>query len=143
MPDYLLDTNHVTNLLAKNERLEARIRASASREARFSISITVLGELYFAVYASQRRDENLRNLHSFLNDTIVRPFDEVEAKEFGRIQAEQKKKGRPIPPTDTQIAAVCRLHDLILLSADHHFQYVDDLQLENWLLKPSAEKDRP
>ena len=134
MPEYLLDTNHVTNLLAKNERLEAQIRASALREARFSISITVLGELYFAVYASQRRDENLRNLHSFLKDTVVRPFEETEAEEFGRIQAEQKKKGRPIPPTDTQIAAVCRIHGLILLTGDHHFQFVDKLQVENWLI---------
>lgn len=134
MPDYLLDTNHVTHLLAKNEHLESRIRSA--REARFSISITVLGELYFAVYASQRRDQNLKNLRSFLRDTIVRPFDEAEAEEFGKIQAEQKNKGRPIPPTDTQIAAVCRIHDLILLSDDYHFQFVDNLHVENWLLEP-------
>ncbi len=135
MSEFLLDTNHVTHLLAQNEHLVERVRESASREARFSISMTVLGELYFAVYASRRRDENLENLNLFLEEAALRAFDEAAAQEFGRIQAEQKKNGRPIPPMDAQIAAVCRVHGLILLSDDHHFQFVDNLTVENWLRK--------
>ena len=100
MPEYLLDTNHVTHLLAQNDHLVEKVRDSASRDARFSISMTVLGELYFAVYASRRHDENLENLNLFLEEAVLRPFDEAAAQEFGRIQAEQKKKGRPIPPMD-------------------------------------------
>jgi predicted nucleic acid-binding protein len=46
---------------------------------------------------------------------------------------EQKTKGRPIPPIDAQIAAVARLRNLTVLTADHHFQYVDRLTIENWL----------
>jgi predicted nucleic acid-binding protein len=42
-------------------------------------------------------------------------------------------KGRPVPPTDTQIAAVARLYHLTILTADHHFQYIDNLTVENWL----------
>ncbi len=142
MPDYLLDTNHVTHLLSRNEQLVEKVRESASREARFSISITVLGELYFAVYASRKREENLENLRSFLEDVALWAFDEAVAEEFGRIQAEQKKKGRPIPPTDSQIAAVCRIHGLTLLSDDHHFQFVEGLEVENWL-SPVARRRRP
>ncbi len=133
MPDYLLDTNHVTHLLAENQILVDRIRRGSGRGERFSISMTVLGELYYAVFASSRRAQNSNALRSFLHDTIVLPFDEAAAKEFGRIQAEQKKKGRPIPPTDSQIAAVCRLRDLTLLTDDRHFQFVDNLHVENWL----------
>ncbi len=133
MPEYLLDTNHVTHLLAQNEHLVEKVRESASGEALFSISMTVLGELYFAVYASRQRDENLENLNLFLGEAALRAFDEAAAQEFGRIQAEQKKKGRPIPPMDAQIAAVCRVNGLILLTDDHHFQFVDDLAVENWL----------
>lgn len=96
--------------------------------------MTVLGELYYAAYASQRREENLRALRAFMADVIVWPFDEMAAQEFGRIQAEQKAKGRPVPPTDAQIAAVARLRHLTLLTADHHFQFVEGLALENWLV---------
>jgi len=73
---------------------------------RFGISVTVLGELYFAVYASQQRAHNLQTLRDFLSDTILWSFDKAAAEEFGRIQAEQKAKGCPIPPLDAQIAAV-------------------------------------
>jgi len=63
----------------------------------------------------------------------VLPFDTESAEEYGRIRAEQRKKGRPIPGTDAQIAAVARLHGLTVLSADRHFTYVDALSVENWL----------
>jgi tRNA(fMet)-specific endonuclease VapC len=55
------------------------------------------------------------------------------AEEYGRIKAELKTKGRPIPGTDAQIAAAARLHELTVLSTDRHFQYVDNLQVESWL----------
>ncbi|MCP4658320.1 MAG: type II toxin-antitoxin system VapC family toxin [bacterium] len=145
MTDYLLDTNHVTQLLADNQNLVRRVRFAAREGARFGISITVLGELYFAVFASQRRDENLDNLRNFINDIILWPFDEESAEEFGRIQADQKRKGQSIPPTDSQIAAVCRLRGLTLLSDDDHFDLVSNLRVENWLKptkKPAAPRRR-
>ena len=133
MPDYLLDTNHVTPLLGGSEALRQRLEAAAATGATFGISMTVLGELFYAAYASQRRDDNLQALRAVMADIVIWPYDEAAAEEFGRIQAEQKVKGRPIPPTDAQIAAVARLHNLILLTADHHFQFMDRLTVENWL----------
>jgi len=133
MPDYLLDTNHITYLLGGSETLRQRIQAAATTGQRFGITVTVLGELFYASYASQRRDENLQALRAFVTDVVLWPFDEAAAEEFGRIQAEQKIKGRPIPPLDAQIAAVARLHNLTLLTGDHHFQFVEHLAVENWL----------
>lgn len=133
MTDYLIDTNHATHLLGGTESLRQRVQASTTTGDTFSLSVTVLGELYYAAYASQRRDENLQALRAFTADMLLLPFDEMAAEEFGRIQAEQKAKGRPIPPIDAQIASVARLHNLIVLTADHHFQFVDRLTVENWL----------
>jgi tRNA(fMet)-specific endonuclease VapC len=90
--------------------------------------------MYYAAYASQRRDENLRGIRAFLADIWLWPYDERAAEEFGRIQAEQKVKGRPIPQIDAQIAAVARLQRLTLLTADQHFQSVTGLTIENWLI---------
>ncbi|MCK5119233.1 MAG: type II toxin-antitoxin system VapC family toxin, partial [Candidatus Latescibacteria bacterium] len=70
----------------------------------------------------------------FLRDVFLWDYDRPASEEFGRIRAEQKTKGRPIPPTDAQIAAVARLHDLMVLSDDRHFTYVNDLKVENWLV---------
>lgn len=133
MPDYLLDTNHVTHVLGGSEMLRQRLESAVGAGATFSISMTVLGELFYATFASQRQAENLQALRAFAADVVIWPFDEAAAEEFGHIQTEQKAKGRPVPPTDAQIAAVARLHDLTLLTADHHFQFIERLNVENWL----------
>jgi tRNA(fMet)-specific endonuclease VapC len=135
MADYLLDTNHASRFLDGIEPLRSRIEAAGQAGHRFGISVTVLGELYFAVYASQRREENLQALHDFLGDVVLWPFTELAAQEFGIIQAEQKARGRPIPPLDAQIAAVARVHHLTLLTADRHFQFIHSLNVENWLME--------
>jgi tRNA(fMet)-specific endonuclease VapC len=100
---------------------------------RFSISMTVLSELYYAVYASGRRRENLSRLAELLNALELWSFDRAAAEEFGRIQAEQRMKGQPIPPMDAQIAAVARTPNATVLTADRHFRYVDNVIVENWL----------
>ncbi len=133
MTDYLLDTNHVSRFLAGDSHLKARVEASRNQEDRFGISMTVLGELFYAAYASQRREENLKRLETFLGSVLVWEFDREAAREFGVLQAEQKAKGKPIPPLDAQIAAVARVHGLTVLSADAHFTWVDLLSVENWL----------
>jgi len=44
-----------------------------------------------------------------------------------------KRKGRPIPDADILIAATAQNQNLILVSDDLHFQWIDDLIVENWL----------
>ena len=131
--DYLLDTNHASKILEGNESLSLRISTLKNSDSRFSISVSVLGELFFAVYASKRRKENLLQLKGFLEDIILWDYDVTAAEEFGKIQAEQKAKGKPIPSIDAQIAAVARIHNLTVLTTDKHFSFVDGLSIENWL----------
>ena len=130
--NYLLDTNHASWLMAQRYTIVTRMRQAQAGGARFGVSVTVLGELYYAVYASQHRAENLRHLQSLAGALLLWPFDALTAEEFGRIQAEQKAKGRPIPSLDAQIAAVARVNDLILLTDDRHFTFVDGIAIENW-----------
>ncbi len=132
MTNYLLDTNHASWLMAQQEPIVARVSQAQADGARFGISVTILGELYYAVYASQRRAENLHRLQSLVGALLLWPFDALMAEEFGRIQAEQRAKGRPIPPLDAQIAAVARINDLVILTDDRHLTFVDGISVENW-----------
>lgn len=95
--------------------------------------MSVVGELFFAVYASRRKEENFQQLKRFLEDIIIWDYDITVAEEFGKIQAEQKEKGKPIPSIDAQIAAVARIHNLTVLTTDQHFNVVKGLSVENWL----------
>ncbi len=132
MKNYLLDTNHASWLMARHDHIVARLRQAQADGSRFGISVTVLGELYYAVYASQHRAANLQRLQSLVEAMLLWPFDALAAEEFGRIQAEQKAKGRPIPPLDAQIAAVARVNNLVVLTDDRHLTFVDSLVVENW-----------
>ena len=133
MADHLLDTNHASKFLEGREPIRSRIVSAQASGNRFGISMTILGELYFAAYASRRPTENPAKLGQFLDDVILWDYDRRAAEEFGRIQAEQKAKGQPIPSSDAQIAAVARIHGLIVLTDDHHFGFIDRLAIENWL----------
>ncbi len=130
---YLFDTNHASKILEGNESLSLKVNALKNSGSRFGISVSILGELFFAVYASKRKEENLRQLKLFLEDVIIWDYDITAAEEFGKIQAEQKAKGKPIPSIDTQIAAVARIHNVTVLTTDQHFNLVDRLNIENWL----------
>ena len=133
MPAYLLDTNHASRLMDGTEPILSRVRRSIARGDTFFLSITVVGELYYAVYASQRVNDNLMRLQTLRTLAPTLPFDEVAAEEYGRVQAEQKARGRPIPGTDAQIAAVARLHGLTVLTADRHFSFIGGITIANWL----------
>jgi tRNA(fMet)-specific endonuclease VapC len=110
--DYLFDTNHASKILEGNKSLSLRVGALKNSGSIFSISVSVLGELFFAVYASKRKEKNLLQLKGFLEDVILWEYDVIAAEEFGKIQAEQKAKGKLIPSIDAQIAAVARIHNL-------------------------------
>ncbi len=133
MASYLLDTNHVSKLLDGFEPIRIRLAAALQRGDEVGISTTVLGELYFAAYSSARQQENLRRVEQLIDQVQVWLFDEQAAEEFGQIRAELRRKGRPIPPMDAQIAAVARVQGLTVATADQHFGAVDGLAIENWL----------
>lgn len=133
MIKYLLDSNHASRLMGNEKRILARVQKAQETGDEFGISMTVLGEMYFAVYASQYRARNEQRLMRLLSTLHIYPFNQMAAEEFGRIQAEQKAKGRPIPPLDIQIAAVARQQGLTVLTADRHFAFIDALNTENWL----------
>ena len=131
--NYLFDTNHASKILEGDKPLSLKVGAFKNSGSRFSISMSILGELFFAVYASKRREKNLQQLKLFLEDVILLDYDIKAAEEFGKIQSEQKAKGKPIPSVDAQIAAVARIHNVTVLTTDQHFNLVDGLNIDNWL----------
>lgn len=131
--NYLLDTNHAIAWLNGDTRITSRLSSAVKSGDRFSVSSTVLGELYFGAYASQHILANAQSVLTFATQFDVYDFDALAAEEFGRIKAEQRSRGKPIPTADAQIAAVARAHRLTLLTNDAHFQLVANLTIANWL----------
>lgn len=130
---YLLDTNHAIAWLNGRLPLTNRFSQAVSVGHRVALSTTILGELYFGAFASQRVGENVAKLSAFATQLELFDFDATAAEEFGRIKSEQRLLGRPIPTADAQIAAVARVHGLTVLTNDSHFDLVGNLRVEDWL----------
>lgn len=130
----LLDTNHAIAHLNGDPRLALHLGTAKLAGDTFALTTTVLGELFYGAQSSQKVADNLAKLAAFAASVTVYEFDTAAASEFGKIKAEQRAKGKPIPTADAQIAAVARLQSLTVLTNDAHFQTVDGLTVENWLV---------
>jgi len=128
---YLLDTNHAARLLDDRAPLWERF-ANLDRQ-QVGISMPTVGELWFMVFNSRRAQSNRARLESLLEQLRIWQFDSAAAMEFGRLRTELRTKGRPIPTFDVLIAAIARTNNLVLLTADKHFDAIEKLSPENWL----------
>lgn len=124
---YLLDTNAVIALSEGEQALIDRLT-----DAAFALSATVVGELYYGVFNSQRVEDNLAKLEAAIARQTILPCTADTGRQFGRIRAELKAKGRPIPENDLWIAASARQHRLALVTRDAHFDYINDLTIVHW-----------
>ena len=131
MSRYLPDPNHAGLLLKQSAPLWTSVRASTGDG--FHLCQPSVGELWYMVFNSTRVEENRLKLEALLSAFATLDFDAEGAMEFGKIQVELRKKGRPIPAIDIQIAAIARAQDLILLTSDGHFDNIDSLRVENWV----------
>ena len=59
--------------------------------------------------------------------------DETDAIVAANLQLRLRRKGRQLTSIDALIAAVALRNQLILLTTDQDFGYVEQLTCENWL----------
>jgi len=98
------------------------------------VSSVTVAELYFGVQKRQRPAQNEQALEQFLIPLAVVGFDLAAAIEYGRVRAALEKRGPPIGPLDTLIAAHALSLDLTLVTNNtREFERVPDLSVENWV----------
>ena len=89
----------------------------------------VVGELLFGAHNSGRPAKNLAYYRGFIYDFEFLMLHESAAEHYAEIRFSLKQKGRPIPDNDMWIAAICRAHDVPLLTFDRHFTEVPGLRV--------------
>lgn len=125
---YLLDTNIVIALFAKNAHVENRLKKAAE----VFIPAVVIGELFFGAFKSGQLKANTARIEEFAANSTVLGCGIETGKEYGHIKNLLLKKGCPIPENDIWIAAIAIEHGLILVSRDEHFKKIDGLKREVW-----------
>jgi len=101
-----------------------------ARAATVVIPATVLGELEAAFQLGRRARENRLTLAEFLGEPFVTvwPTTAVVARHYGRLFAELKRAGTPIPVNDVWIAAACLDCVGRLVTFDQDFKRIPGLE---------------
>ena len=129
---YLLDTN-ICVYVIRGRRHEALARFAQHALADLMVSSVTAAELYFGIEKSDYREDNLAVLDNFLAPLVLAPFGGAASKVYGRIRVDLERRGLPIGPLDTLIAAHALSLDAVLVTNNvREFARVPGLRLENW-----------
>ena len=128
----LLDTDVCIAIINRDARVRPHLERNAPSALRMS-AIT-LAELRFGIAKSSQPRRATTNLNLLRAKVGVVPFDETATDRYGDLRASLEKRGSPIGPHDTLIAA----HALSLrwTLATHNvreFRRVPGLSVEDWL----------
>ena len=132
---FLLDTNIASFLLKEtNPVLDRRVGLISSHE--LAISVITEAEIRFglALLPSGARVHGLAR--AFLDQVQILPWDSPCARTYAELVARQRRTGQTLDTPNAMIAAHALAYDLILVSNDSVFRFVEDLKLEDWTKGP-------
>jgi tRNA(fMet)-specific endonuclease VapC len=128
IPQLILDTNAVFDF-AESAPAIMEILAGVQRLA---LPVVAIGEYRFGIAQSRRATDYNHWLDQLIIESSVLDIVDETARRYAAIRLALKQIGKPIPMNDVWIAALCRQHDLPLLSRDRHFDAVPGIQRLTW-----------
>lgn len=129
---YLLDSNACIVYL-KRPSSGIRQRLFSIPDSDVAVCSVVKGELFYGAMKSNNPSQTLASQRLFFNRFICLPFDDKAAEVYGVIRAHLEAIGRPIDPSDLQIAAIAIANNLTLITHNvSEFSRVMGLTWEDW-----------
>lgn len=116
--------------------LDITHRIKGREQEEFFISVVTVSELFHGVW--RVKDTKIKTRRSAFAEAIfekfpILPIDLATARTHAQIWADLEKRGVPIGPHDTWIAAVCIAHGYTLATLNiEEFKRVPGLVVEKW-----------
>ncbi|MFN9569039.1 MAG: PIN domain-containing protein [Cyanobacteriota bacterium] len=124
----MLDTNAVRALVdGDSPRLDGLFA-----EQRCCISVIVAAEIHYGLEKKELNARKRQLIEAGLARLEVVPWSVACAVVFGRLRAEQARKGRPLGLSVLLIASHALSEGCVLVTADQAFALVEELSLEAW-----------
>jgi predicted nucleic acid-binding protein len=137
MQRFLLDTNHLADLVEPVSRVRRHVFDAIVRGDRMGTCLPVLCEWYAGLQQSRYRQQRRRMLNGLLRRYVrIWPLDQDTAEIYGELFGELRAQGRVLSQVDIMLAALARQSALTLLTSDQDFTAVAGIQVENWLAAP-------
>ncbi len=132
---YLLDTNCWIHYL-KHADSPVRAQLQQLEPADIVCCSVVRAELLHGAEKYGNRDRRLAAVIQTLAPFRSLPFDVQAAAAYAHLRHSLEVAGLTIGPYDLQIAAICAVHDLILVTSNRgEFSRVGGLQVEDWVVE--------
>lgn len=128
MSRFLIDTNIVSAFFKGEPQIGINIQAAE----RVYLCSIVLGELYFGMERSLKKDLLKSKIQDILNIADVLHADNETTKVYGRLKSLTWETGTPIPENDVWIASFAVQHHLPLVTRDAHFDVLTEVQKIKW-----------
>lgn len=133
MPEYLLDTNILIEILRNNPTVLTHMRAAITAGRDVQINALSYYEARRGLLNTHRGDK-LRKFDSFCRSFGIVYLNRVALDRASEIYSDLKKKGRLIEDADILIAAIVLVNNAVLVTDNaSHFQRIAGLKIENWL----------
>ena len=131
MTYYLLDTNAASAAIRGNAGIDHRLKTMPA--ASWSISAITYSELRYGLAVKPEALKLARLVESFMELTVIEPWNKAAADSHGRLRARLRLDGSPIGDFDEMIAAHALALNAVLVTDNmRHFQCVPGLSIENW-----------
>jgi tRNA(fMet)-specific endonuclease VapC len=133
---FLLDSNVISEP-ARPSPNPGILRKLREHQDKMAIASVVWHEL---LYGCERLppSRKRRAIEDYLFGTVlaalpILPYDETAAKWHAAERAHLEARGKTPPFNDSQIAAIAKTNDLVLVTANRmHFEFFAGLQIEDW-----------
>jgi len=128
---YLLDTNTLIYFFKGEGNVAARMFEHSPSQ--IAIPSLVVYELEVGIAKSSSPKKREQQLKMLLENVIMIPFGNEEARVSAKIRASLEALGEPIGPIDTLIAGCALAHHYTLVTRNQkEFEKVKGLKVENW-----------
>jgi predicted nucleic acid-binding protein len=127
-PPVIVDTNALSAIADERDRIRELLGTARG----IAVPVIAIGEYRSGIARSRDFLRYQQWLDEFILASRVLDIDESTTRSYAEISLELRKAGKPIPTNDIWIAALCRQHELPLLSRDRHFDTVNGIQRIEW-----------
>jgi len=132
---YLLDTNILSEAIKPIPSINVLNRLQQHRNE-MGICSPVWHELLFGAYrlpVSAKREKLERYLYQVVRQLPILPYDLESAEWYAQKRARLTQMGKTAPFIDGQIAAIAKVNQLILVTANvKDYDYFPEVVVENW-----------
>lgn len=124
-----LDTSFIIDLLAGTASVQYLKDELEKTEQRFAVPAPVLMELWQGANLSKAVQKEKDKIEELLFSLEILPFEEQSAKEAGEIMSILRKAGALINTEDIMIAAIAKVNNEKLVTADGDYTRIPGLKV--------------